>query len=138
MEQYITFAINHWEMVVALSIMIVLLVITERRKSGATISPQQATLIANTGQALFLDVRTTAEFKGARIMNSLNIPFTELNKRLAELENYKGKTIIPVCKTGQTTGSAGRLLKQSGFDPVVRMAGGITEWANQNLPIMRK
>jgi rhodanese-related sulfurtransferase len=138
MEQYIEFIINHWEMVTALLLMIALLLITEQRKSGAAVSPQHATLMVNSDNAVLLDLRTTSDFKAGRIINSFNIPFAELSKRLGDLEKYKGKPIILVCKTGQTTGSAGRLLKKSGFQQVVRMAGGITEWSNQNLPMVRK
>ena len=138
MDQYLEFAVNHWEMVTALSLMIAVLIITEKRKGGAAVSPQQATLMANSDHALFLDLRTTSDFKNVRIMNATNIPFAELKKRLGELEKYKARPIILVCKTGQTTGSAGQLLKKSGFESVVRMTGGMVEWANQNLPLIRK
>ena len=49
MERYLEFAINHWEMVVALVLTLLVLLITERRKAAPSVSPQQATVMANGG-----------------------------------------------------------------------------------------
>jgi 3-mercaptopyruvate sulfurtransferase SseA len=41
--------------------------------------------VYDTGSAVFLDVRTTAEFAQSRIPGSINIPLDELPDRLGEL-----------------------------------------------------
>ena len=38
---------------------------------------------------------------------------------------------------GQHAGSAGTLLRKNGFVDVARLQGGVTEWRNQNLPVVK-
>jgi rhodanese-related sulfurtransferase len=70
-------------------------------------------------------------------MNAINIPLGDIEKRQDELEKHKGKPVIVVCKLGQVSSSATRKLNTAGFANVVRLSGGITEWSNQNLPLMK-
>ena len=67
----------------------------------------------------------------------MNIPHAAIAGRLGELESYKGRPVAIVCKMGQHAGSAGTVLRKSGFDPVMRLTGGMTEWRNQNLPVVK-
>ena len=52
---------------------------------------------------VLLDVRTGDEFNGkakpdfGRLKNAINIPIQELDKRLSELDQHKGKQIIVYC-----------------------------------------
>jgi rhodanese-related sulfurtransferase len=138
MERYIEFAINHWEMVLALLLTLTVLFITEKRKAAPSVSPQQATVLANTEQALLLDIRPTADFNAGRVIGSKNIPFADLTKRMSELEKFKTKPIVIICKTGQTSSGAANQLKKSEFTNVSRMTGGMAEWTGQGLPLVRK
>ena len=38
---------------------------------------------------------------------------------------------------GQHSGMAGTLLRKAGFQNVARLQGGVTEWRNQNLPVVK-
>ena len=138
MERYLEFAINHWEMVVALVLTLLVLLITERRKAAPSVSPQQATVMANGEDALLLDIRAPADFKAGRVIGAKNIPFAELTKRMSELEKHKAKPIVIICKTGQTASSAANMLKKADYTNVYRMSGGMAEWTGQNLPLVRK
>ena len=115
-----------------------MLVFTERRKAAPSVSPQQATLLGNNDGALMLDVRNAADYKTSRVLNARNIPFAELNKRLSDLQKYRDKPIVLICKTGQTAGSAASMLRKDGYTKVYRMSGGMLEWGNQGLPLIRK
>ena len=53
---------------------------------------------------LLLDVRTPSEFASGHIENSILIPVQELEQRIAELEPYRGKTIIAYCRSGNRSG----------------------------------
>ncbi|MDC9719703.1 MAG: rhodanese-like domain-containing protein [Gammaproteobacteria bacterium] len=138
MERYLEFAINHWEMVLALLLTLSVLLITERRKAAPSVSPQQATVMSNGEDALLLDIRTPADFKAGHVIGAKNIPFADLTKRITELEKHKDKPIIVICKTGQTASGAANVLKKAEFTNVHRMAGGMAEWTGQNLPLVRK
>ncbi len=138
MERYFEFAINHWEMVLALLMTVSVLLITERRKAAPSVSPQQATVMANGEDALLLDIRAPADFKAGCVIGTKNIPFAELTKRMPELEKHKDKPIVIICKTGQTSSSAANMLKKADYTNVHRMSGGMVEWTGQNLPLVRK
>ncbi len=109
----------------------------EARKSGQSISPQQAINLVNAGEGVFLDVRDSAEFGKGHIANALNIPASKLDGRLAELESYREKPVVLVCKMGQTAGAVGKKLGEQGFSQVYRMSGGMMEWGQLQLPLVK-
>jgi rhodanese-related sulfurtransferase len=84
---------------------------------------------------LLLDIREVDDYKEFHIPNSTNIPFGRLKSRLAELEPYKGKTLLVIDHTVQRSPRAWELLKKSGFSPVLIVRGGMAEWKAAGLPI---
>ena len=138
MDRLIEFSLNHWDMVLALLATVAMLIFTERRKAAPSVTPQQATVMGNDDDTLMLDIRSAADFKTGRVLNSTNIPFAELGKRLGDLQKYRDKPVILICKTGQTAGSAANMLRKDGYTKVYRMTGGMVEWTNQGLPLARK
>ena len=67
-------------------------------------------------------------------MDALHIPASKLADRMAELEKYRSKPIVLVCKMGQQSGAAGKQLKAQKFEQVYKMSGGMMEWGNLQLP----
>jgi rhodanese-related sulfurtransferase len=134
MALFLEFLAQQWILVAALLALIVMLVLHEARKSGPSLSPQQAINIINTEDGIFLDLRDAAEFKKGHIVDAVNIPFTKLSERMAELAKYKDKPIVLVCKMGQQSSAAGKQLKASQYGQVYKMTGGMMEWGNLQLP----
>jgi len=108
----------------------------ERVKSGVPVSNNELTRLVNSDKAVVLDIRPSAEYKLGHLVDSINVPYDRINADLATLEKYKTKTIIIVDKIGQYAGTAGRQLAKAGYD-VRRLSGGISEWQNQNLPLVK-
>ncbi len=138
MDRVIEFSLNHWDMVLALLATVAMLIFTERRKAAPSVTPQQATVMGNDDDTLMLDIRSAADFKTGRVLNSKNIPFAELSKRMDDLQKHRDKPVVLICKTGQTAGSAANMLRKDGYTKVYRMTGGMVEWTNQGLPLARK
>lgn len=138
MDRLIEFIGNHLELSAAFVFLLAALLYTERSRAGRTVSPQQATLMINKEEAVFLDIRDKKDLSDGRITDALHIPFGSLKERATELEKYKEKQIILVDKMGQHTGMAGKLLKEQGFENICRMSGGIAEWKNSNMPLIHK
>tara|TARA_R110002072_G_scaffold251245_1_gene410096 strand:- start:20571 stop:20984 length:414 start_codon:yes stop_codon:yes gene_type:complete len=134
MALFLEFLAQQWILVAALLAVIVMLIMHESRKSGPSLSPQQAINIVNAEDGVFLDLREAAEFKKGHIVGAINIPATKLANRLAELEKYKEKPIVLVCKMGQQSGAAGKQLKAENYTKVYKMTGGMMEWTNLQLP----
>ena len=134
MALFLEFLAEQWLLTAALLAVIIMLLMHETRKSGPSLSPQQAITLVNKEQGVFLDLRDAAAFKQGHIVEALHIPATKLGDRMAELEKYRDKPIVLVCKMGQQSGSAGKQLKAGGFDKVYKMSGGMMEWSNLQLP----
>lgn len=98
------------------------------------IGPQEAVMLFNREDALVLDVREQSEFKDGHIAKAKHIPLGQLNKRLTELEKYKGRPIVAVCRTGSRSGHACGVLKKAGFENISNLAGGFSAWEQAGLP----
>ena len=138
MALFLQFLAQEWILVLALLVLVVMLLLHEARKSGPSVSPQQAINLVNGDQGVFLDLRDAADYKKGHIVEAMNIPATKLVARMAELEKYKEKPVVLVCKMGQQSGAAGKQLKAAGYDKVYKMTGGMMEWSNLQLPLVSK
>ena len=76
---------------------------------------------------VILDVREPAELKGELgvIPGVVHIPVGQISQRLSELEKYREKEIITVCRSGGRAHTAAAILLQAGFRKVFNMAGGM-------------
>jgi rhodanese-related sulfurtransferase len=77
---------------------------------------------------LFLDVRTRDEFKAGNIPQSINIPRDELRQRTRELP--KDRHLVLVCRSGVRSYAACRVLKQSGFERLSNLSGGMISYGH--------
>ncbi len=137
MQRFIEFTINHWELVCLLLGLIIAFFYTESRRAGQTVSPLQATQLINKEDALVLDIREGAEYNKGHITGSINIPFSAIDKRVAEIEKHKSHPIILVCKMGQHSAGVGKTLRKHGFTDIKRLSGGIGGWQADSLPLVK-
>jgi len=84
---------------------------------------------------LILDVRNIDEYEICNLEGRL-IPLSELPMRLEELN--KDQHIVVHCHAGGRSRRATEFLIQQGFKNVCNLRGGITAWANEIDPSMRK
>jgi rhodanese-related sulfurtransferase len=66
--------------------------------------------------ALLVDVRSSAEFASGNAPGTVNIPLTELNRRLNEIP--KAAPVVLCCASGTRSGMAKLLLKKNGYKNV--------------------
>jgi rhodanese-related sulfurtransferase len=102
-----------------------------RRPPFTVVSPPVADEIVRDAPDVFiLDLRSPEEFQGPKghLRNALNIPLARLPYRLLEIRSYRGETFLVYCN-GDECGRAGmRILKESGFEDAILIAGGIDGW----------
>ena len=137
-SHFLIFVSEQWVLVFALLLSLNLLLFTESRKAGPALSPQQAINLTNREGGVFLDVREAKDYKLAHISEAVNIPSASLPGRLGELENYRDKPVIVVCRMGTNAGAAVKQLRANGFANAQRMAGGMMSWDEQRLPVTNK
>jgi adenylyltransferase/sulfurtransferase len=78
---------------------------------------------------LLLDVRRLEEHRRARIEGARLVPLDELPRRLAELSDWKERTIVVHCHHGGRSARACVLLLEQGFGDVANLVGGIEAWS---------
>lgn len=138
MERFVEFVFNHYILVSLFVALLLAILYVESRRGGARISATAAVLQLNRDEAVVLDIRDRKEFNEGRITGSLNIPLASLKSRIAELNKYRDKQIIVVDKMGQHSAMAVKMLNEEGFDKVVRLSGGIADWKESKLPLVKK
>jgi rhodanese-related sulfurtransferase len=100
-----------------------------------TITPQQAQQQQAT--ALFLDVRTPAEYQEVHIQGAVLHPLSDLNpSRVQELTAGKSGCVV-VCRSGGRARQASERLISSGIPNVVVLEGGVSAWDSAGLPVVR-
>lgn len=92
-------------------------------------------LLKAKADVLVLDVRNQDEFEICNL-NGLLIPFSQLPDRLNELNPEQH--IVAHCHAGGRSRRATEYLLGQGFKNVQNLRGGITAWANEIDPKMRK
>ncbi len=86
--------------------------------------------LAQHPEALLLDVRNPDEWNDdlGHIEGARQIPLRELPDRLAELEGYRNKPVVAICRVGGRSQGAAELLTRSGFTDVANLEGGMSAW----------
>ena len=77
---------------------------------------------------LLLDVRQQDEYDFVNLDGTL-IPLGQLRQRLGEIDAYKDKEVVVMCRTGSRSGQAARILAREGFQNVFNLSGGINGWS---------
>jgi len=79
-----------------------------------------------------LDVRPAHEFEICSLPNSINIPFSDLSKRVDELKQDQLVSIYILCRRGNDSQRAVKLLKEVGFNnQLFNITGGLVAWSNR-------
>lgn len=131
-----TFIGQEWLLITVLFALIALYITISRKDSGLPMPSSELVRLMNAEQAMLLDVRSTGDFSAGHIQGSINIPHTKVATRVSELEKYRETLIVVTDQMGQHAGSVGGLLSKQGYQ-VRRLAGGISGWQQDNLPLVR-
>jgi len=85
--------------------------------------------IATDSTLVVLDVRTPQELKGplGHIKGVVNIPVQNLEERINELNKYKDRPILVICRSGNRSGIATQILNKHKFK-AANVLGGMGAW----------
>lgn len=133
---FFVFISEQWILVSLLLVLIYLFAFNERKAAGKPISAHELTRMLNADQAVLLDVRDRAEYEAGHITGAIHVPHQKVAASAGQLEKHRDKTLVVADRMGQQAGAVGKALRKQGFE-VRRLAGGMTEWTNQNLPLVK-
>lgn len=110
----------------AIIIAILILFIIWRKlptKGVKAITAEQLKTMLTEKDKVFVDVRTSGEYKGCHIAQFKNIP---LGSDLSKLP--KDKEIVVICQSGMRSNQACKQFKKLGYDKVTNVRGGMNAW----------
>jgi len=138
-DQLFEFVQNHPLLVGAFLLVLTAWLIYETRNAATSgVTSTQATQLINREEAVVLDLRESKDYKAGHIAGALNIPQSNLDSRMNELEKHKSKPVIVVCKHGQSSGAVQAKLAKAGFERAVKLKGGMMQWQADSLPMVKK
>lgn len=137
LDQIIQFSLNNPMLVSAFVLLLALVIFNETRGGAAGVSVAQTVQLLNQEEGVVIDIRNSASFNQGHITGSINLPLSEIDRRLTELEKFKEKTLILVCNTGTSTSLALSKLSKAGFEKAVKLKGGITQWQTDSMPLVK-
>tara|TARA_R110002049_G_scaffold303566_1_gene497995 strand:- start:290 stop:610 length:321 start_codon:yes stop_codon:yes gene_type:complete len=92
----------------------------------------------NEASFFLLDVREYHEYLVSNI-EGYHIPYNDLENRLGEIDMHKDKDVVVMCRSGNTSKDAAKILIDSGFENVFSLEGGMKKWAKEidpSLPVI--
>lgn len=132
------FVIDNWYLFAGLAVVLGLLVappLRQRFSGVRSVSPAEAIRVINRDSGVVIDVREPQEFAAGHIPNAINTPLTAMGAQVKVLTKYKARPLVIACAAGNRSVTAAIALRKQGFDTVYSLAGGITAWQRDNLPL---
>jgi rhodanese-related sulfurtransferase len=87
------------------------------------------------GTLFLLDVRSVEEFAEGHIAGAVNIPYDQVEARLAEVP--KDKDVVLYCRSGRRAVIAADVLRSHRYPRLGHLEGDIQAWVAQGRPVAR-
>jgi rhodanese-related sulfurtransferase len=132
------FIIHNWYLILGIVVVLSMLTwgpLTQLMNGVQHVTTAEAIRLMNHEKGVFVDVREPDEYRGGHIPNALNLPLSGLAGSLKQIEKHKARPLIICCRTSQRSARAAVELRKLGFASVQVLAGGITAWQGENLPV---
>lgn len=97
-------------------------------------APELKQMLQAGGPPVLIDVREAYELASnlGHIDGVINIPLGSLMNRLSELQGYKTKNVVVICRSGARAATGAQILLQAGFGNVAVLEGGMLSWRMNN------
>ena len=85
-------------------------------------------------EAVVVDVRERSEWDEGHLPHAVHVPRGNLESRIEGVVPDKSKQILVYCAAGNRSAFAAKTLEELGYENVVSLAGGFTDWKRNGLP----
>ena len=79
--------------------------------------------------------KRSSPVNSGHIADARLVPLRELSERVREIEAFKDRDIIAICRVGVRSTTAAAMLTGLGFDHVCNLKGGMLDWNAASLPV---
>ncbi len=101
------------------------------------LSPAAAVQLINRQKAIVVDICDATQFAAGHIVGSKNVPFSELEGKLATTVKNKTLPLLLVCQSGAQSAKAVAVAKKLGYEQAQSLGGGLAAWKAANLPVQK-
>src|ERR1044071_6134101 len=97
-------------------------------------SPSLAAALESETPPVLVDVREQDEWDEGHIPGAVHIPRGNLESRIERVAPDRTQQVVLYCAVGARSAFAAKTLEELGYERVVSLAGGYTEWKRNGLP----
>ncbi len=137
MNKFFVFISDNFLAVLVLLSLITIFIIYEKRKGGVKVDTSEMTRLINKGNPYVYDLRSAAEYGTGSVAGALNLQPSNLVKQDALFKASEEDCIILICKTGTISSKSAGELKKQGFTNVNVLSGGIMNWTQSGMPLVK-
>jgi sulfur-carrier protein adenylyltransferase/sulfurtransferase len=91
--------------------------------------------LIESGDPVIVDVREQDEWDEGHIPGALHIPRGNLESRIETAAPDRSRQLVVYCAAGNRSAFAAKTLEELGYDDVVSLAGGFSDWKRNGFPV---
>jgi sulfur-carrier protein adenylyltransferase/sulfurtransferase len=107
----------------------------QARSEISEIDATQARERIESGEPVVVDVREQDEWDEGHIPGAVHVPRGHLESRIERLAPDAGRPVVVYCSAGNRSAFAAKTLAELGYEDVVSLAGGFTDWKRNGFPV---
>jgi adenylyltransferase/sulfurtransferase len=105
------------------------------RSEISEIDATQARDRIESGEPIIVDVREQDEWDEGHIPGAVHVPRGHLESRIERLAPDLARPAVVYCSAGNRSAFAAKTLTELGYEDVVSLAGGFTDWKRNGFPV---
>ncbi len=140
MQRFVEFVTNHpilWTLIVVLVVAWLVVEWRAHGRAAVNLSTFDFTRELNTGNALLIDLRPTADYDKGHIRGARHLTPSQVDPSAKEISKYKEATVLLYCQSGTSSGEVADRITKAGHAKVYSLKGGIAAWLQDQLPLER-
>jgi molybdopterin/thiamine biosynthesis adenylyltransferase/rhodanese-related sulfurtransferase len=107
----------------------------QTRSEISEIDAPQARERIESGEPVVVDVREQSEWDEGHIPGAVHVPRGSLESRIERLAPDPTRPVVLYCSVGNRSAFAAKTLAELGYEDVVSLAGGFTDWKRNGFPV---
>jgi molybdopterin/thiamine biosynthesis adenylyltransferase/rhodanese-related sulfurtransferase len=107
----------------------------QARSEISEIDATQARDRIESGEPVVVDVREQEEWDEGHIPGAVHVPRGHLESRIERLAPDAARPVVVYCSQGNRSVFAAKTLEELGYEDVVSLTGGFTDWKRNGFPV---
>ena len=105
------------------------------RSEISEVDATHARELIDSGEPLVLDVREQDEWDEGHIAGAVHVPRGYLESRVERAAPDHSRPVLVYCSAGNRSAFAAKTLAELGYEDVVSLSGGFTDWKRNGFPV---